>query len=190
MRAGWASDPTNTKTADEMLASYITLHNACLADRSRDMHAGLHVCRGNFAKSKHFSSGSYDAIAATLFTQLQVDTFYLEYDTPRAGSFEPLALMPQDKNVVLGLVTSKFPELEDKGRLVARVWEAAGYVAKGAGEGGVEGRGRIEALRRMGVSPQCRFASHEEGNALGYEDMVRKLRLVRSVADEIWPGEP
>ena len=213
MLAGWRADTTNKKTAHQMLTSYIALHNDCLAGRPPDMHAGLHMCRGNFAGSRHFSAGGYDAIASTLFAALRVNTFYLEYDTPRAGSFAPLAHLPPDKNVVLGVVTSKFAALEGTERIVERVREAAGYVAKGAaggrGErmcaqvngGGVNGsvnggggkaeRGSVqEALGRMGVSPQCGFASHEEGNDLSWGDMVAKLRLVREIADGLWPGEP
>lgn len=140
---------------------------------------------GNFRGSRHFSEGGYDRIATTLFRKLNVSTFYLEYDTPRAGGFEPLAQLPGHKNVIMGVVTSKFADLEDKAKMVERVRGAAEMVAKGAGEGeGVE-----QALKRMGVSPQCGFASHEEGNAIDEEGMRGKLRLVREIADEIWPGE-
>ena len=123
-------------------------------------------------------------MARTLFLDLDVDTYYLEYDTPRAGGFEPLKSLPKNKNVILGVVTSKFPEMEDLGELKGRVMEAAGYVAEGNGES-VE-----SALGRLGVSPQCGFASHSAGNAVKHEDMVGKLGLVRRLADEIWPGEP
>lgn len=130
------------------------------------------------------SEGAYDRIAEKLFSDLSVNTFALEYDTPRAGSFEPLKLLPKNKNVVLGVVTSKFPALEDKGEMVARVHQAANAVAEGSGQT------RDEALRRISVSPQCGFASHAEGNALTKEDMEKKLRLVRAIADEVWPGQP
>ncbi|KAL9625884.1 MAG: hypothetical protein Q9160_000205 [Pyrenula sp. 1 TL-2023] len=138
--------------------------------------------------SRHFSSGGYDAIATALFTTLAVHTFYLEYDTPRAGTFEPLRQLPPSKSVVLGVITSKFPDLEDEDALIKRVREAAEVVAMAPGAEG-EGNGD-KALRRVGVSPQCGFASHEEGNLLGWEDMKAKLGLVRRVAGRIWGGEP
>jgi methionine synthase II (cobalamin-independent) len=110
--------------------------------------------------------------------------YYLEYDTPRAGGFEPLAELPKHKNVILGLITSKFPKLEDMEEMKSKVYAAAELVTKGSGET------REEALKRLGVSPQCGFASHADGNVLGREDMIAKLKLVRKLADEIWPGEP
>lgn len=134
--------------------------------------------------SRHFSEGGYDRIASKLFQNLNVSTYLLEYDTPRAGGFEPLLSLPAHKNVILGVITSKFPELEDKEKMKERVFAAADIVAKGSGQT------REQALDRMGVSPQCGFASHEEGNLLGWEDMKNKLALVRSIADEIWPGQP
>ena len=115
---------------------------------------------------------------------MNVSTYYLEYDTPRAGGFEPLKDLPKNKNVVLGVITSKFPALEDPSEMIARVHKAADFVAQGSGQS------REEALKRLSVSPQCGFASHAEGNALGYEDMRKKLQLVRKIADEVWPGEP
>jgi methionine synthase II (cobalamin-independent) len=135
--------------------------------------------------SRHFSEGGYDRIAVKLFQKLNVHTYYLEYDNPRSGGFEPLQFLPEKKNVILGVITSKFPELENLEEMKARVLAAADLIAKG--QGGATGK---DALRRMGVSPQCGFASHEEGNLLGWEDMVAKLKLVRKLADEIWPGEP
>jgi methionine synthase II (cobalamin-independent) len=111
---------------------------------------------GNFRGSRHFSEGGYDRIAIKLFQHLNVSTYYLEYDTPRAGGFAPLQHVPSDKNVILGVVTSKFPEMEDKEEMRKRVFEAAEVMAKGAGQS------REQALERIGVSPQCGFASHEE----------------------------
>jgi methionine synthase II (cobalamin-independent) len=113
-----------------------------------------------------------------------VDTYYLEYDTPRAGGFEPLAHLPKNKNVVLGVITSKFPELENKDEMIARVNQAADFIAKGTGQS------KEDALQQICVSPQCGFASHAEGNSLGYEDMRKKLQLVRAIADAVWPGQP
>lgn len=121
------------------------------------MHLGIHLCRGNYMGSRHFSSGAYDKIARSLFTSLDADTFYLEYDTPRAGGFEPLAHLPAGKNVVLGVVTSKFPEIEDKKEMVDRIYAAADHLASGR-----QGCTREEALKQLSVSPQCGFASHAE----------------------------
>ncbi|KAF2470182.1 methionine synthase-like protein [Lindgomyces ingoldianus] len=184
MREGWKNDKNNTVTVDELFDMYIDLYNDCISKIPADMHIGVHLCRGNFVNSRHFSEGGYDAIATRLFTRLNVHTYYLEYDTPRAGGFEPLSSLPANKNVILGVITSKFPELEDKEEMKARIYQAADIVAKGAGES------REQALKRMGVSPQCGFASHAEGNLIDIEGMKRKLRLVREIADEVWPGEP
>jgi methionine synthase II (cobalamin-independent) len=112
-----------------------------------------------------------------------VHTYYLEYDTARAGSFAPLGALPRHKNVILGVITSKFPELEDKDAMKERIYAAADVMAQGQGET------REQSLRRVGVSPQCGFASHAEGNLIDIEGMKRKLRLVREIADEVWPGE-
>ncbi|XMA07215.1 hypothetical protein WAI453_000006 [Rhynchosporium graminicola] len=147
------------------------------------MHFGLHICRGNFMGSRHFSEGGYDLIAIKLFQTLNVSSYYLEYDTPRAGGFEPLLHLPSHKNVILGVITSKFPKLEDKMEMKERLFAAADAIAKGAGQT------REQALERMGVSPQCGFASHEEGNLLEWDDMKNKLELVRAVADEVWPSQ-
>ncbi|PGH07593.1 hypothetical protein AJ80_07982 [Polytolypa hystricis UAMH7299] len=184
MLQGWKEDKLNVYTADELLDEYIKLYNDCISKCPADMHVGVHLCRGNFVKSRHFSEGGYDRIAIKLFQELNVNTYYLEYDTPRAGGFEPLKLLPKDKNVIVGVVTSKFPELEDFGEMKQRVLDAAKFVAEGSGQT-VQ-----EALRRMGVSPQCGFASHSEGNAIDHAGMVGKLKLVRQLADDIWPGEP
>ncbi|KAA8566167.1 hypothetical protein EYC84_008769 [Monilinia fructicola] len=164
MLAGWERDESNTKTAEELLDAYIKCYNDSIEKHASKIHLGLHICRGNFVGSRHFSEGGYDRIAIKLFQNLNVATYYLETLS--------LALSPR-----------KFPELEDKEKIKARVLQAADIVAKGAGQT------REEALKRLGVSPQCGFASHEEGNSLGWEDMKNKLLLVRSIADDIWPGE-
>jgi methionine synthase II (cobalamin-independent) len=182
MLEGWKNDPENFQTADEQFDKYLSFYNDCFK-RPDDFHLGIHLCRGNYVGSKHFSEGAYDRIATKLFNNLNVSTYYLEYDTPRAGGFEPLKHLPKKKNVVVGVVTSKFPELENQKEMVERVYKAADYIAEGGGS-------RQEALERLSVSPQCGFASHAEGNALGYEDMRKKLQLIRSIADEIWPGQP
>ncbi|KAK3700641.1 hypothetical protein LTR37_015830 [Vermiconidia calcicola] len=182
MLQGWKEDPANFQSADVQFETYLRFYNDCFK-RPEDFHLGIHLCRGNYVGSKHFSEGAYDRIASKLFNDLNVSTYYLEYDTPRAGGFEPLKDLPMNKNVVVGVVTSKFPQLEDKKDMVDRVYMAADYVAEGSGQS------REQALDRLCVSPQCGFASHAEGNALGYEDMRKKLQLVRAIADEIWPGQ-
>jgi methionine synthase II (cobalamin-independent) len=133
--------------------------------------------------ARHFSEGGYDRIATKLFNDLNANTYYLEYDTARAGGFEPLKHLPKNKNVVLGVITSKFPQLEDKEEMKQRIYKAAEFVAAGSGGS------KEDALKQLGVSPQCGFASHEDGNLLSYDDMVKKLKLVRQIADEVWPGE-
>lgn len=184
MLEGWKKDPANTYSADELLQKYINLYNACISKIPPDMHVGVHLCRGNFVNSRHFSEGGYDRIATKLFRELNMNTYYLEYDTPRAGGFEPLQFLPKNKNVILGVITSKFPKMEDLGELEERVREAAKWMSKNTGES------EREALSRAGVSPQCGFASHSSGNAIKRPDMVNKLKLVRELADKIWPGEP
>ncbi|KAM7218423.1 methyltetrahydropteroyltriglutamate-homocysteine s-methyltransferase [Rhypophila decipiens] len=170
--------------SEALLDSYIKLYNDCISARPADFHVGIHLCRGNFAYSRHFSEGGYDAVAKKLFNDIEADTYFLEYDTDRAGGFEPLVHLPKNKNVIVGVITSKFPELEDVQEMKKRVFEAADWVAKGSGQT------REEALKRMGISPQCGFASHHLGNSVTREDMVNKLKLVRELADQIWPGEP
>jgi methionine synthase II (cobalamin-independent) len=184
MLAGWEEDKGNKYTPEELLNAYIQLYNDCISKRPADMHVGVHLCRGNFVNSRHFSEGGYDRIATQLFKELAVDTYYLEYDTPRAGGFEPLKELPKNKNVILGVVTSKFPPLEDLATMKKRVLDAAQFVAEGNNET------VTEALARMGVSPQCGFASHRDGNALNRDDMIAKLKLVRELANSIWPDEP
>ena len=184
MIEGWKKDSSNTCTTDELLDKYIALYNDCVSKVPDDMHVGVHLCRGNFVNSRHFSEGGYDRIATKLFQEMNMHTYYLEYDTPRAGGFEPLQYLPKNKNVILGVITSKFPKMEDLGELEARVREAAKFISKGSGEN------ETNALKRVGVSPQCGFASHSSGNAVKHNDMVNKLKLVRTLADKIWPGEP
>ncbi|KAH8695256.1 putative methionine synthase, vitamin-B12 independent [Talaromyces proteolyticus] len=184
MIEGWNADSLNIGTTEQLLDKYIKLYNDCIAKRPADMHVGVHLCRGNFHKSRHFSEGGYERIAAKLFKELDVDTYYLEYDTPRAGGFEPLKELPATKNVILGVVTSKFDTLEDKVEMKNRIVQAAGFIAVG------NNISVQEALKQCGVSPQCGFASHHGGNAISREGMFDKLKLVREIANEIWPNEP
>ena len=138
---------------------------------------------GNFSKSMHFSEGSYEAIAERFFKILEYDTFYLEYDSPRSGGFEPLRFLPKNKNVVLGVVTTKSPELEDIVVMKQKILQAAEIIAKG------QGRTREEAMENIGVSPQCGFASTAVGaEGMTEEKMFAKLKLVQDLAKELWPS--
>jgi 5-methyltetrahydropteroyltriglutamate--homocysteine methyltransferase len=129
----------------------------------------MHLCRGN-NRSHWYAEGGYDAIAEKLFGTLDVDRFLLEYDDARSGTFEPLRLVPRDKTVVLGLISSKRPEIEKPDDLARRVDEAA----------------RHFPLENLALSPQCGFASTMEGNLLSEDDQWAKLRLVVEVATRVW----
>ena len=129
----------------------------------------VHTCRGNY-RSSWFASGAYDFVAEPLFSQLDVDGFFLEYDDARSGGFEPLRFVPKGKMAVLGLITSKRPELESKDMLKRRLDEAAKYIP----------------LDQICLSPQCGFSSTHEGNALTEEQQMAKLRLVVETAREVW----
>jgi methionine synthase II (cobalamin-independent) len=148
---------------------YIHHINEALAHRPDGMAVTTHLCRGNF-RSSWVASGSYDFVAEALFNELEVDGFFMEWDDERSGSFEPLRFVPKGKQVVLGLVTTKHGELEDKDTLKRRIEEASRFVD----------------IEQLCLSPQCGFASTLEGNDLGYEQEVAKLRLVVEVADEVW----
>jgi 5-methyltetrahydropteroyltriglutamate--homocysteine methyltransferase len=151
----------------------IRADNACLDEARKAAGAevtfAIHLCRGN-NQSHWYAEGGYDPIAEKLFTQLNVDVFLLEYESERAGTFEPLRFVPENKGVVLGLVSSKLPQLESKDDLKRRIEEATKYVA----------------LDRLAISPQCGFASSLEGNLLTEEDQWKKLRLVVETAGEVW----
>ncbi|GAB7365436.1 hypothetical protein MBLNU230_g6511t1 [Neophaeotheca triangularis] len=182
MIAGLKSDGEDP---ERMFETYLKAHNQCLENRPDDLHVGLHVCRGNFSKAMHFSEGSYEKIAERFFKTLNYDTFYLEYDNPRSGGFEPLRWLPQHKNVVLGVVTTKDPEMEDKEVIKSRVRGAAEIIAQG------QGRSVKEAMENVGVSPQCGFASVAIGaEGMTEEKMFAKLGLVREVARDLWPDRP
>lgn len=168
---------------NELLDLYIWAHNACLEGLPEDLHVGVHLCRGNMASSTHVAVGSYEMIAKRIFTGLNYHTFYLEYDSDRSGDFEPLRHLPTGKNVVLGVVSTKTPELEDLDELVERVHAAGDVIAKG------QERSRKGVLNdSLGVSPQCGFASMSEGGGVGMteERMWEKLVLVRDLARRIW----
>ncbi|XWW98428.1 hypothetical protein V2A60_006428 [Cordyceps javanica] len=167
---------------EALFGQYLDAHNDCIAKRPADMHVGLHICRGNFAKSMHFSQGSYERIAERFFSTLRYDTFFLEYDDERSGGFEPLRHLPRGKNVVLGVVTTKDPALEDREAIKRRVVEAARIVAAG------QGISVDEAMGSIGISPQCGFASVAVGaDGMTEARMFAKLKLVQDVATELWP---
>ena len=182
-RDGWAQDKDNTGSVDDLLDAYIKLYNDSIAKCPADMRTGIHLCRGNFIGGRHFAEGAYDFIAQKLFTTLNVNTFYLEYDTERAGGFEPLKYLPKNKNVIIGCVSTKLRPLEDKEQMKQRIYKAAEFIAEGSQQT------KEEALKRVGISPQCGFSTHETGYPLSDEDQSNKLKLIRAIADEIW-GEP
>src|ERR687890_1131035 len=143
--------------------------NAALADRPEGLTVTTHMCRGNF-RSSWVAEGGYDFVAEALFGGLEVDGFFLEYDDARSGGFEPLRFVPPGKRVVLGLITTKRPDLESKDDLKRRIDEAARYVP----------------LEQLALSPQCGFSSTVEGNALTRDEQIAKLALVVETAQEVW----
>ena len=154
---------------DELPRTYAALINAALKDRPGDLTVGIHLCRGNF-RSTYFASGGYEPVAEVLFNELTVDAYFLEYDDERSGDFAPLRFVPDDKTVVLGLVTSKFPELEPVDELAARIDDAARHVP----------------LERLCLSPQCGFSSTIHGNVMTEDQQWAKLRHVVDVAERVW----
>lgn len=147
----------------------IYLNNLALENKPDDLVVTTHVCRGNF-HSTYASTGAYDPIAPYLFAKENVDALYLEYDDERSGGFEPLKYVSDNKKVVLGLITTKRPELEDKEVIKKRIEEATKYIP----------------LERLCLSPQCGFASTEEGNKLTEKEQWAKLQLVKEIAEEVW----
>jgi 5-methyltetrahydropteroyltriglutamate--homocysteine methyltransferase len=149
--------------------AYIANINRAIADRPRDLTVTTHMCRGN-NQSMWAASGSYDFVADALFNQLEVDGFFMEWDDERSGGFEPLRYVPKGKIVVLGLVTTKRPELESKDDLKRRIEEAAKFVD----------------IDQLCLSPQCGFSSTREGNDLTIDEQLAKLELVVETAHEVW----
>jgi 5-methyltetrahydropteroyltriglutamate--homocysteine methyltransferase len=154
---------------DRLVTLYIDLINRIARRRPAGMTLGVHMCRGN-AFGRWIGSGSYDRIAEQTFNTLEADAFFLEYDDERAGGFEPLRFVPAEKRVILGLVSTKTPVLEKQADLVARIHAAARFIP----------------LERLGISPQCGFASHREGSELSFAQQEAKLRLVVKTAREVW----
>jgi 5-methyltetrahydropteroyltriglutamate--homocysteine methyltransferase len=154
---------------DKLLDRCIELDNAVIGNHAtHGVNFGIHLCRGN-NQSKYYASGGYDPITS-VFSRTKFNTFLLEYDDERSGGFEPLKHVPEDRTVVLGLVTSKKPKLETRDELKKRIEEASNYVP----------------MERLALSSQCGFASTEEGNLLTAEDQTAKLRLVSETAKEVW----
>ncbi len=161
-----AGEDFNTKSLEEL---YLQINNASLSGLPDDLHISTHVCRGNY-HSTYAAQGGYEPVADSLFVKQEVETYFLEYDDERSGGFEPLRFLPKNKQVVLGLITSKRPGLESKEEIKAKIAEAAQYVP----------------LERLSLSPQCGFASTEEGNILTEEEQWEKLQWVQEIAKEVW----
>ncbi len=154
---------------DALPRRYAELINAALEGRPEDLTVGVHLCRGNY-RSTWFAQGGYEPVAEVLFNELEVDAYFLEYDDERSGDFAPLRFVPDNKVVVLGLITTKVAQLEKQSEVVARIHEAARYVP----------------LERLCLSPQCGFSSTVEGNELTRDDQWAKLDLVVRTAREVW----
>lgn len=160
---GWGHEPM------ALLEIYVDAMNRALANMPADMTVTMHICRGN-ASAHWGASGGYGPVAELLFNGVEVNGFFLEYDTERAGTFEPLRALPRDKVVVLGLVTTKLPKLEEEDGLMRRIEEA----------------GTFAPLEQLAISPQCGFASNYIGNPITIDDERRKLELVVRVAEQVW----
>lgn len=158
---------------DTLPLKYAEMINGAIADRPKDMAITLHLCRGNF-RSTYISKGGYEPVAEVLLNTIQVDGYFMEYDNERSGGFEPLRYLPKgNKQVVLGLVTSKTGELEPRDQIKKRIEAATRYAD----------------LNQLCLSPQCGFASTEEGNVLADEQQWSKLRMIVELADEVWGGK-
>ena len=154
---------------DEVKGQLLEVNNLALEGKPEDMVITSHICRGNY-HSTFFTSGPYDSVADYVFEKENVDALFLEYDDARSGGFAPLAKVSEDKKVVLGLITTKSSELEDKETVIKRIHEAVKYIP----------------LERLCLSPQCGFASCEIGNKLTEEEQWAKLKLVKEIAEEVW----
>ena len=170
---GFANRFRDERPLEEVRRDYaarcLALNNEVIEGKPEDLVINTHVCRGNFA-SKWISQGGYQNVEDELLAGENVDAYYLEYDTDRAGDFKPLAKVGKDKKVVLGLITSKFADLEDKEEVIARIKEASKYIP----------------LENIYLSTQCGFASTEEGNVITEEDQWKKIALISEIVDEVW----
>ena len=154
---------------DDVKNQLLAVNNLALEGHPEDLVVASHICRGNY-HSTWFNSGAYDSVADWLFARENVDVLYLEYDDERSGGFEPLAKVSPDKHVVLGLITTKRPELENEDEIIARIHEAEKYIP----------------LDRLSLSPQCGFASCAIGNKLSVEQQWAKLKLVKNISEKVW----
>jgi 5-methyltetrahydropteroyltriglutamate--homocysteine methyltransferase len=154
---------------EELLQAYAGMINAAMSDIPSDMAITMHLCRGNF-RSTFIASGGYEPVAEVMFNQINVHGYFMEFDSERAGGFEPLRFVPKGKTVVLGLVTSKTGTLESKDDIKRRIDQAAKFVP----------------LDQLCLSPQCGFASSDEGNTLAEEEQWAKLRMIVELAEEVW----
>lgn len=168
-RSFWPAFGMNEEKLKVIAEEEVELNNRVIAFRKEDMVINTHVCRGNF-HSTYANSGPYDPIAPYLFAKEDVDAFYLEYDDARSGGFEPLKHVPLGKKVVLGLITTKKPQLEDKEDIINKIKDASKYVP----------------LENLYLSTQCGFASTEEGNVLLEIEQWNKLKLIKEIAEEVW----
>ena len=170
---GFANRFRDERPLEEVRRDYaarcLALNNEVIEGKPEDLVINTHVCRGNFA-SKWISQGGYQNVEDELLAGENVDAYYLEYDTDRAGDFKPLAKVGKDKKVVLGLITSKFADLEDKEEVIARIKEASQYIP----------------LENIYLSTQCGVASTEEGNVITEEDQWKKIALISEIVDEVW----
>jgi 5-methyltetrahydropteroyltriglutamate--homocysteine methyltransferase len=158
---------------DDLLEIYTDVINEIVRRAPQDLSLGMHLCRGNKGGSWQAATG-YDDVAAKLFRKLEVQFYFLEYDSPRAGGFEPLREVPDNKTVILGLVSTKSSALEQVDSVKQRLEAAAEYVD----------------MDRLGISPQCGFASLDSGNPISFDDQAAKIRLVVDLAREYWGYTP
>lgn len=166
----WKNMSTDADDIQKLTELYLSINNRALADLPDDLFVSTHVCRGNYASS-WASAGGYESVADSLLARENVKAFYLEFDTPRSGDFSPLEKVHDNQEVVLGLISSKDPALEDEDRLRQRIEEAAQY----------------HDLAELSLSTQCGFASTEEGNKLSEADQWAKIKLVIDTAQQVWP---
>ena len=160
---------TDEEGLQEIIEKLIRINNLAIEDKPEDLVINTHICRGNF-HSTWACQGGYDRVANDLFAKENVNAFYLEFDDERSGDFKPLQYVSEDKKVVLGLITTKSSVIEDKKYIIERIHEAEKYIP----------------LDRLSLSPQCGFASTEEGNRLTEEEQWAKLKLVKEVVKEVW----
>jgi 5-methyltetrahydropteroyltriglutamate--homocysteine methyltransferase len=154
---------------DALIEAYIAVLSAAVRDKPASLTVGMHLCRGNY-RGRWLAAGGYGRVADRIFNIPGIDVFFMEYDSPRAGDFSPLASLPKGKMAVLGLISSKTPTLEDKAPLLRRIEEAA----------------KFAPLDQLGVSPQCGFATNLSGSPLTLQDQAAKLRLVVEIGNEVW----